>query len=100
MLAGRPDSKDWDEVNGAAANAMVEAQQHCVFTPSGLTHRCGRYHALSTGVSYGGGQQILTNLAHRKENRTKIDKLLRNPAITRLVGFGSSESCHRTASCY
>lgn len=100
VLAGQPDSKDWDEVNAAAADAMVEAQQCCVFTQSGVTHHCGRYHALSTGISYGGGQQIPGNLAHQKENRTEIDKLLRNPAITCLAGFGSSESCHRTVSFY
>ncbi|KAG1764618.1 hypothetical protein EDD22DRAFT_845764 [Suillus occidentalis] len=41
ILTGQPDSKDWDEVNAAAANAMVEVQQRCIFTQSGVTHRFG-----------------------------------------------------------
>ncbi|KAG1855279.1 hypothetical protein F4604DRAFT_1932339 [Suillus subluteus] len=90
VLAGRPASKDWNEVNAAAANAMVETQHRCAFSSSGLTHRRGRYHALSTGISFGGGQQIPANLAHGKENRTELDRLLGNPAIKRLAGFGSS----------
>ncbi|KAG2063111.1 hypothetical protein BDR04DRAFT_1039141, partial [Suillus decipiens] len=90
VLAGRPANKDWNEVNAAAANAMAETQQRCTFSPSGITHRRGRYHSLSTGISYGGGQQIPANLAHGKENRNELDRLLRNPAIKRLAGFGSS----------
>ncbi|KAG1787228.1 uncharacterized protein HD556DRAFT_1247140, partial [Suillus plorans] len=90
VLAGRPASKDWNDVNAAAAKTMVEAQQRCAFSPSGLIHRRGRYHALSTGISYGGGQQIPSNLAHGKENRAELDRLLGDPAIKRLAGFGSS----------
>lgn len=100
MLIGQPDSKDWDEVNVTAANVMVEVQQYCIFIQSGLTHYYGRYNALSTSISYSGGQHIPANLAHQKENHTEIDKLLRNSAIMCLAGFGSSESCHCTVSCY
>lgn len=100
VLAGRPASKDWNDVNAAAAKTMVEAQQRCAFSPSGLTHRRGRYHALSTGISYGGGQQIPSNLAHGKENRAELDRLLGDPAIKRLAGFGSSEPCHQPVSYY
>ncbi|KAG1742871.1 hypothetical protein EDB19DRAFT_1894853 [Suillus lakei] len=82
MLADWPAGEDWDDVNAAAVNAMVEVQWCYAFSPAGLTHRCGRYHALSTSISYGGGQWMPANLAH--------GRLLGNSAIKRLAGFGSS----------
>lgn len=107
VLLGMPDDPEWPDVVSQAVNAMAracrDARQHG-WLPA--AHRRGRYLALTTGVSFGGGQKVLFtssrcywyswliqrpgNLVNSRFYKRLIRRLLRNKAIRRLAGFQSS----------
>jgi hypothetical protein len=55
VLAGCP-RLDWDNVVNGAADVLREAHPRCNFPPS--EHRRGKFAALATGISFGGGQKV------------------------------------------
>ncbi|KAJ7105440.1 hypothetical protein C8R43DRAFT_906657 [Mycena crocata] len=97
ILLGRPEDPDWDDVVRKAGQAMDRARR--VGKTSGAfssakdsSHRRGKYAQLTTGVSFGGGQQVASpgNLVNAPERLKLINYLLRNKNIRRLAGFQSS----------
>ena len=60
MLCGRPRGGDWDSVVKEMTRVMLRGGGQANVGPTGLSHRRGRYSALSLGVSYGGGQTVGT----------------------------------------
>ncbi|KAJ7666307.1 hypothetical protein B0H17DRAFT_898850, partial [Mycena rosella] len=92
VLLGRPEDPDWDYVVRQAFKAMRHAR--CRARAAGMwtafSHRRGNYLALTTGVSFGGGQLRPGNLRNTRFFRRLIKRLLTNKYIRRLAGFQSS----------
>ncbi|KAJ7486287.1 hypothetical protein B0H11DRAFT_1714182, partial [Mycena galericulata] len=91
VLLGMPEDPDWPNVVNEAMKAMARARRSARrhgWRPS--AHRRGLYLALTTGVSFGGGQRRPGNLFNCRLRRRLIRRLLRNKAIQRLAGFQSS----------
>ena len=60
VLAGRPtneDKKSWKALHDIAYNAMKSARKNAYFASNTL-HRRGKFSALVTGASFGGGQKV------------------------------------------
>lgn len=91
MLTGRPMDTDWDNVIKQAVEALEEAGRSVRWTWEDINHRRGFFAALTTGVSYGGGQTIPANLRNSKSRQKTIDGLLRHPSFLRIAGWGSSQ---------
>jgi hypothetical protein len=61
ILVGRPkDIKDeeWKQMEKEAVELIEKEQKNFVFTKKQQQHRRGPYPTVSTGVSFGGGQQV------------------------------------------
>lgn len=60
ILAGKPNN--WDAVNMSAASEMAEVRDEGLasgaFKPANTDHRRGKFLAVASGVSYGGGQMV------------------------------------------
>lgn len=60
ILAGKPDN--WDAVNTSATSEMAEVRDEGLtsgaFKPVNADHRRGKFLAVASGVSYGGGQMV------------------------------------------
>ncbi|KAJ7694604.1 hypothetical protein B0H17DRAFT_931568, partial [Mycena rosella] len=92
VLLGTPEDPEWQNVVKEAVKALVRARRKARrygFWSPGPAHRRGKYLALTTGVSFGGGQRRPGNLRHSKFIRRLIRHLLRNPHIRRIAGFQS-----------
>ncbi|KAJ6452902.1 hypothetical protein DFH09DRAFT_964194 [Mycena vulgaris] len=93
ILLGRPEDPEWSDVVKdafkALARARKRARRHGAWWAE-ASHRRGRYFALTTGVSFGGGQRRPGNLANTRFARRLILDLLRNKSLRRLAGFQSS----------
>ncbi|KAJ7029113.1 hypothetical protein C8F04DRAFT_963284 [Mycena alexandri] len=94
ILLGRPEDDDWDEVVADAGCALERARcaGHRVgtFRAKDTEHRRGRFAVLTTGVSFGGGQQCPGNLVNGSKRQKIIDQILQNKSLCRLAGFQSS----------
>ncbi|KAI0744418.1 hypothetical protein C8Q76DRAFT_580699, partial [Earliella scabrosa] len=85
VLAGTPRrSATWGGVARAAADAMTNAADRYRFT--NRTNRCGDYRSITAGISFGGGQTEVRNIAHGT-NGPVVEALVEDPAIRRLAGF-------------
>jgi|SRR5882762_2553672 len=58
MLCRRPKDGNWDRVVEEMTRVLLGAREQANLKPEDLSHRRGHYPALSTGVSYGGGQTV------------------------------------------
>ncbi|KAJ7655509.1 hypothetical protein B0H17DRAFT_859489, partial [Mycena rosella] len=87
-----PKDPEWPNVVKEAAKALIcahcRAQRRSFWSP-GSAHRRGRYFALTSGVSFSGGQRRPGNLRNSKFFCRLIHSLLRNPHIHRIAGFQS-----------
>ncbi|KAI0366148.1 hypothetical protein BV20DRAFT_952880 [Pilatotrama ljubarskyi] len=91
MLVGSPkDQQAWAEVNAEVQTAFDEARREYKLDLKQENHRRGSFPAVAAGISYGGGQTRVSNLAHSPRNKVVIEKLLANPAVRRLAGFGDA----------
>lgn len=66
ILAGKPKSEtkgSWQTLHDEVYNAMTLAQKEVSLSEKQLSHRRGDYAALSTGGSFGHGQQVGLHLA-------------------------------------
>ncbi|KAJ6514780.1 hypothetical protein DFH09DRAFT_940793, partial [Mycena vulgaris] len=92
ILLGRPEDPDWDDVVKGALKALARARRSVRRYGAWWNnpHRRGRYLALTTGVSFGGGQRRPGNLVNPRRLRRIINRLLRNKNLRRLAGFQSS----------
>lgn len=90
VLVGRPSNDpSWENVHLDAANELEAARSRCKFSKAHTNHRRGRFPALATGISHGGGQLRPGNLCHDSANRRVLDSLVQHPAFVRLAGFAS-----------
>ncbi|KAJ7141042.1 hypothetical protein C8R44DRAFT_827689 [Mycena epipterygia] len=92
-LLGRPEDPGWDDVVRDVGHAMDRARRAGVetgaFRAKHTSHRRGQYAALSTGVSFGGGQKRPGNLIHSTKLQKIINSLLANKNVRRVAGFQS-----------
>jgi hypothetical protein len=58
MLCGRPRDGGWDAVVREMTRVLLKGGQEANLKLKDLSHRRGYYPALSSGVSYGGGQTV------------------------------------------
>ena len=62
FLAGRPCGSDWDGVISRSSDALqrmrVKGIKSGAFKTEDLDHRRGRFLAVASGVSFGGGQMV------------------------------------------
>ncbi|KAJ7439196.1 hypothetical protein B0H11DRAFT_1752176 [Mycena galericulata] len=96
VFVGKPDDPKWDkEVIPGACRAMDGASRKGIETGAlsakDRVHRRGAYLALTTGVSFGGGQKMPGNLVNSKAKRRLIKRLLKNKHVGRIAGFQSSK---------
>ncbi|KAF8218435.1 hypothetical protein L208DRAFT_1351520, partial [Tricholoma matsutake] len=67
--SNQPEEQKWSKGMVDVEREMEEASEQCSFDSKDLNHRRGSFPALAAGVSFGGGQVILGNLAHNRVNR-------------------------------
>ncbi|KAI9060951.1 hypothetical protein FKP32DRAFT_1576973, partial [Trametes sanguinea] len=89
VLAGRPRDTSWDDVNKQLQDVFDAARDTYRLTSQQREHRRGAFPAIATGISFGGGQQRVANLAHSVHNQSVINALLQNAAVRRVANFGS-----------
>ncbi|KAJ7099021.1 hypothetical protein C8R44DRAFT_642671 [Mycena epipterygia] len=93
-LVGVPEDPEWPEVVAKAVEAMQQARDEGLrtkaFSVGGSRHRRGVFHAITGGVSYGGGQKRPGNLVLARHQRRLLLRLLKNKYIRRVCGFQSS----------
>ncbi|KAI9061264.1 hypothetical protein FKP32DRAFT_1533454, partial [Trametes sanguinea] len=90
VLAGRPRNSDWDEVNKDLQDVFETTREAYGLTAKQISHRRGEFPAVTCGISYGGGQQRVANLAHNAHNKAVLDSVLQQPAVRRVANFGSA----------
>jgi len=65
FLAGRPDGSDWDGVTSRSSDVLqrmrIKGTKSHAFKPEELDHRRGKFLAVASGVSFGGGQTVGSN---------------------------------------
>lgn len=89
VLVGQPSADaSWQQVHKSAADRLEQARSECRFSPKQRSHRRGRFPALATGISHGGGQVKPGNLGHGS-NGGVLKSLTAHPSFIRLAGFAS-----------
>ncbi|KAL7280228.1 hypothetical protein ACG7TL_006647 [Trametes sanguinea] len=80
---------------GLSSTGKDESSQSWADAPGiqQASHRRGNYTAVSVGISFGGGQKRVSNLAHAKHNQAVIGSLLQQTSIRRIAAFGDTFSC-------
>lgn len=58
VLAGCPNDSNWESVHRSGHVALQSARKRCRFPKKAKDHRRGSFPALSTGISFGGGQKV------------------------------------------
>ncbi|KAJ7077655.1 hypothetical protein B0H15DRAFT_759244, partial [Mycena belliarum] len=94
VLVGTPKDPNWDAVVGEAVSEMDRARRRCIrhriYTHLSPLHRRGRFIALASGFSMGGGQIRPGNL-YRGPIQYRITRsLCRHRSVRRIMGFQSS----------
>ncbi|GLB42484.1 hypothetical protein LshimejAT787_1104990 [Lyophyllum shimeji] len=87
VLAGRPRDRGWDETIVAAEREIRRARLQT--SAAGKSNRRGKFSALATGISFGGGQKKPGNLRHTKADNSVLRHLCDN-VFLRIARFGSS----------
>lgn len=89
VLVGRPTGDPtWDQVNISAANKFEEARGQLKLSANQKVHRRGRFPALASGISHGGGQLKPSNLDHGPNDEV-LKSLTEHPSFIRMAGFAS-----------
>jgi hypothetical protein len=87
---GRPEDKEFNDLLERVVQAIEEAEKSSTFAEKELHHRRGDFAQVATGVSYGVGRKVATNLKHKRHDKM-IAELLRNDDVKRLAQFASGE---------
>ncbi|KAL7284430.1 hypothetical protein ACG7TL_001720 [Trametes sanguinea] len=90
VLAGRPRDQSWDGINGELQRLFDITRDAYQFTAQQVTHRRGAFPAVTCGISYGGGQQRVSNLTQKEHNHAVLDALIKQAAVRRVANFGSA----------
>ncbi|OSD08126.1 hypothetical protein PYCCODRAFT_1358115 [Trametes coccinea BRFM310] len=88
VLGGCPRDSGWSDVNDDVCRICEEGRAAYAATSQQASHRRGNYTAVSVGISFGGGQKRVSNLAHAKHNQAVIGSLLQQTSIRRIAAFG------------
>ncbi|KAI0038445.1 hypothetical protein FA95DRAFT_1505673, partial [Auriscalpium vulgare] len=87
-LAGRPVGDDtWDDDCVDAYDEMTDALGELKLSPDERFHRRGDYPAITTGISYGGGQTEPAELILHETNVPIVKKLRKGRGVRRISGF-------------
>ncbi|THU94250.1 hypothetical protein K435DRAFT_568132, partial [Dendrothele bispora CBS 962.96] len=90
VLAGRPESKDWDGLVSDAAEAIARTKNHISFTDKQLNNGRGEFPAVAVGVSHGGGRKEPGNVSQSSAAvLTLLTSLLELPCFQSLSGFAN-----------
>ncbi|THU94033.1 hypothetical protein K435DRAFT_610178, partial [Dendrothele bispora CBS 962.96] len=89
VLVGRPRGSEWGQVADAAAQKLEETRSRCSWAAKQLSHRRGNFLALTTGISYGGGQIRPGNLVHNRNNAARLAELVAYKSFQRMSGFAN-----------
>ncbi|KAF5380091.1 hypothetical protein D9615_006268 [Tricholomella constricta] len=104
FLVGHPNDDSWPQVASAAEEAITQArlrgEEKKLFKSDQLSHRRGRFFALASGVSHGGGQTRPGNLVHSTKVRALLDEVLGDPSVQRIAGFQSSAFAYYAPKIY
>ncbi|KAI9068801.1 hypothetical protein FKP32DRAFT_1560975, partial [Trametes sanguinea] len=90
VLAGRPRDSNWDQVNKDLQSIFETTREAYALTSKQTIHRRGDFPAVTCGISYGGGQQRVSNLAQTEHNKAVMDALLQHSAVRRVANFGNA----------
>ncbi|RDB28894.1 hypothetical protein Hypma_015383 [Hypsizygus marmoreus] len=91
VLAGRPEDESWDDSQREAAVLLQRGSRRCYISKAARKKaRRGRFSALATGVSYGGGQRMPMNLVNSTKNTKIVNELMGHRSFQRFAGFASS----------
>ncbi|KAK0448256.1 uncharacterized protein EV420DRAFT_1275821, partial [Desarmillaria tabescens] len=77
----------WKAVHAEGLRVILECRNTCGLGFALQKHRHGDYTTLSTGFSFGGGQQRPGNFRHSKRVKRELDRLCQNWAIKRIAGY-------------
>ncbi|KAH9846597.1 hypothetical protein C2E23DRAFT_743690, partial [Lenzites betulinus] len=90
ILAGHPRDPAWPQVNEELQKIFELSRDAYSASASQLVHRRGQFCAVNCGISYGGGQRRVSNLAHSAPNQATLNSMLRQKAVRRIANFGNS----------
>ncbi|KAH9845983.1 hypothetical protein C2E23DRAFT_745132, partial [Lenzites betulinus] len=90
VLAGHPRDPTWHHVNEELQRIFELSRDAYSASASQMEHRRGEFCAVSCGISYGGGQKRVSNLAHSAPNQATLNSMLRQKAVRRVANFGNS----------
>lgn len=74
-----------------AADALEHSRRSCIFRKEDINHRRGKFPALATGISYGGGQARPKNRANEPPNECVLNMLTSHAAFRRIAGFSAGK---------
>ncbi|KAI1783077.1 hypothetical protein LXA43DRAFT_904329 [Ganoderma leucocontextum] len=92
-LGSCPMDDNWDEVNEQLIPIFDLLGKHYRFSKSQHEHRRGAFNAVTCGISYGGGQQRVANLAQTPHNQAVLDGVMCKCAVHCIANFGGSVMC-------
>ncbi|KAI0361618.1 hypothetical protein OH77DRAFT_1444298 [Trametes cingulata] len=89
VLVGQPRSDSWKGINEEMQAILELARQAYQAPATHQEHRRGAFTVATCGISYGGGQTKVKNLAHGNHNQAVMDALLQQLPVQRVATFGS-----------
>ncbi|KAI9064932.1 hypothetical protein FKP32DRAFT_1568891 [Trametes sanguinea] len=91
VLGGHPRDPAWSEINGEMQDILEQGRAAYSASAKQTSHQRGDFTAVTVGISYGGGQRYVSNLAHKPpSNQAVLDAMLQQKAVRRLANFGNS----------
>ncbi|KAI9059332.1 hypothetical protein FKP32DRAFT_1580108, partial [Trametes sanguinea] len=87
VLGGQPRDRSWVDINSQLGNLIARSTASYPQTPH---HRRGHYIAVTTGISFGGGQERVSNLVNDPDTQAMLDSLLQQSAVRRIACFQNS----------
>ncbi|CDO73126.1 hypothetical protein BN946_scf185007.g180 [Trametes cinnabarina] len=87
VLGGQPRDRSWEDINSQMGNVIARSTASYTQTP---LHRRGHYIAVTTGISFGGGQEHISNLVNDPATQKVLDSLLQQSAVRWIASFQNS----------
>ncbi|KAI0352180.1 hypothetical protein OH77DRAFT_824378 [Trametes cingulata] len=89
VLVGQPRSENWGGINDEMQTVMELAREAYQAPAKQQDHRRGAFTVATSGISFGGGQTHVKNMAHSSHNQAVMDALLKQLPVIRVAKFGS-----------
>ncbi|OSD03346.1 hypothetical protein PYCCODRAFT_1444670 [Trametes coccinea BRFM310] len=90
VLGGQPRDRSWAEVNSHMCTLLETSRTAYAATTQQANHRRGDFMTANVGISFGGGQKHVSNLAHTQSHQAILDSMLQQSAVRRIATFQSS----------